>query len=129
MHENNDNDGTDVKTVVMNIDVLIHIFSYLEINELMRLERVSKQFKICANYWFGRQRNIAINSRVGVNQYLPKGEVIPKAYAFPNRILACHSDGTPCLMASKETMLWLSRKFPNIKYLAISHFIQPYFTP
>ena len=101
------------RTVVMNSDVVLQIFSNLEINELIRLERVSKQFQMCANYWFRRLKNISINSAAKViNQYLPIYRYTGPPYAFPNKFFVTHLDGKPCLIASKQRMLWLSEKFP-----------------
>ncbi|CAG2164616.1 unnamed protein product, partial [Oppiella nova] len=76
MNANSDSNssGTSLKKpYVMNNDILIDIFSHMEIHELIRLERVSKQFQMCADYHFQRLKNIAFGtkSRLWINEYLP----------------------------------------------------------
>ena len=109
------NSKPPIKTpVVLNIDVFIDIFSFLEPRDWIRMERVSKQFQLCVNYWCRRLTHIGINSGVEINNYCPKLAVTPRNYVFPNRILECHSDEKLCRIASKEIVLWISRKFANI---------------
>ncbi|CAG2116118.1 unnamed protein product, partial [Medioppia subpectinata] len=102
------------------VEVLVlKIFSYLSIHELIGLERVSKQFQFCANYLFRHQKTLS---------FKPKDDVIPKSYSFPLRYLETHLDGKLCLISNAQRILWLSQKLPNIEYLGISHFTTDYKT-
>ncbi|CAG2105916.1 unnamed protein product [Medioppia subpectinata] len=107
-------------------DVVIKMFSYLTIDELIGLERVSKEFQFCANYWFQKQKTISFNEKwCGI--YHPI-DAITNCYTFPKQYLETNSDGKPCLIQNKQRIIWLSKKLPNIEYLGIGHFDTDYKT-
>ncbi|CAG2113147.1 unnamed protein product [Medioppia subpectinata] len=108
--------------IILNSNLILKIFSYLEIHELIPLERVCKQFQKCVNYCCEQQKTLSFNSFITFDQNLPNNDVIPFLYAFPIKYLAIHSNRNPCLIGSKERILWLAQKLPNIEFLSISHF-------
>jgi hypothetical protein len=48
---------------LMNEDVMTKMLSYLSVEELLRLERVSQQFKYCVNEVLKRQKGLSIGKR------------------------------------------------------------------
>ncbi|CAG2117281.1 unnamed protein product [Medioppia subpectinata] len=115
------NDAKSINSVEKVFDLeelVIKIFSYLEIHELIGLERVSKQFQFCANYWFRQQKTVSFNDNYcGIYHFMPDIDVIHNSYAFPLRYLQTNANQNPCLMENKHKMIWLSKKLPNIEYL------------
>ncbi|CAG2101353.1 unnamed protein product, partial [Medioppia subpectinata] len=102
------------------------IDSMKQFHELIPLERVSKHFQFCADYWFRRQKNISFNENwCGID---PNIDVVHNSYTFPKRYLECHSDGKLCLIGSKQLIISLSEKLPNVEYLGIGHFDTNYKT-
>ncbi|CAG2101723.1 unnamed protein product [Medioppia subpectinata] len=110
-------------------ELAINIFSYLTINELIGLERVSKQFQFCANYWLRQQKSIAFNEKFcGMDYNKPNIDVIHNSYTFPKQYLKTNSDGKQSLIKNKKRIILLSKKLPNIEYLGIGHFDTDYKT-
>ncbi|CAG2114211.1 unnamed protein product, partial [Medioppia subpectinata] len=126
------NDAKSVNSVdkVFGLEELvIKIFSFLDIHELIPLERVSKQFQLCADYWFRQQKTLSFNDNYcGIYHFMPDIDVIRNSYTFPLRYINNNSDGKPCLILNKERIIWLSKKLPNIEYLGIGHLETDYQT-
>jgi hypothetical protein len=55
----------NLKYLIIN-DILIEILSNLNVKQLLRLERVSKQFQNCVYYALKRQKSLVHRKRQGI---------------------------------------------------------------
>ncbi len=55
------NNSSKGRTRLMNEDVMIEILSNLGVKQLLRIEKVSQQFRYCANEVLKRQKGLSIN--------------------------------------------------------------------
>ena len=104
-------------THVLNSDVLIDILSYLECKQMVRLERVCKQFGQCVCHLIGQKKALGIGSQLffPFNNYLPKAEHMCQSIhilEYENASLSLHNN----------TIVNAIGKLTNVRHLTINDF-------